>query len=147
MRSSTNRPTSISWRCHAMKAHSTLLALYEGNPPVTGWFPPKDHYCRALIFSLFLGLTNCWTNSSWWFGMACLSRDVTDITITSHNGSATDLAWTSPRYYNHCYVPLYWDMWERSIVRIHPHMRKWVCFINHNKTVKDEGKGIVTNDV
>ena len=32
---------NATWRCHDMKSFSSLLALCEGNPPVTGGFPSQ----------------------------------------------------------------------------------------------------------
>ena len=37
-----------------METFSALLALCEGNPPVTGGFPPKGAETRALMFLLML---------------------------------------------------------------------------------------------
>ena len=37
-----------------MEAFSALLALCEGNPPVTGWFPSQRPVTRS--FDVFFGL-------------------------------------------------------------------------------------------
>ena len=39
-----------SWPCHGMMTFSILLALCEGNPPVTGGFPSQ----RAVMWSLYV---------------------------------------------------------------------------------------------
>ena len=65
------------WHHHAMKA-STLLALCEGNPMVSGGFPQtctKAQWYRALKFILLLAWTNCST-SNWFAGnFACHLTD------------------------------------------------------------------------
>ena len=46
-----------------MEAFSALLALCEGNPTVTGGFPHKGQWRRALMFSLIFTWTNGWANN------------------------------------------------------------------------------------
>ena len=41
----------------------TLLALCEGNPPMTGGFPYKGQLRGAVMLSLISAWTNGWTNS------------------------------------------------------------------------------------
>ena len=53
----------IPWWRHQMKTFSALLALCEGNPPVTGGFPYKSQRRGALIFSLICAWTNGWVNN------------------------------------------------------------------------------------
>ena len=53
----------ISWWRHQMRTFSALLALYEGNPPVTGGFPHKGQGRGALMFSLTFAWTNGWANN------------------------------------------------------------------------------------
>ena len=53
--------TAGTWR-HGMETLSALLALCEGNPPVTGGFPPQRPRNAAVKFSLMLALANCWIN-------------------------------------------------------------------------------------
>ena len=45
---------------HDMEILSALLAICESIPPVAN---AKCHKCGALVFSLSLAWTNCWTNS------------------------------------------------------------------------------------
>ena len=53
-----------TWRRHDMEMLSTLLALCGENPLVTKWFPlTQCQKCRALMYSLLLIWTSCWTNS------------------------------------------------------------------------------------
>ena len=42
---------------------SVLLALYAGNSPVTGEFPHKGEWHRALMFSLICAWINGWVNN------------------------------------------------------------------------------------
>ena len=46
-----------------METFSTLLALCEGNPPVTGGFPSQKQWCGALMFSLICAWANVWANN------------------------------------------------------------------------------------
>ena len=50
----------ISWWRHQMETFSALLALCEGNSPVTGEFPHKGQWSGALMCSLIC----IWTNDS-----------------------------------------------------------------------------------
>ena len=55
---------SIVWWRHQMETFSALLALCEGNSPVTGEFPPhKGQECGALMLSLICAWTNYWANN------------------------------------------------------------------------------------
>ena len=53
-------PTNSWWR-HQMEARTTLLALYEGNPPVTGGFPSQRASSAVL----------------WWFFNVRLNKPLT----------------------------------------------------------------------
>ena len=54
--------TEISF-LHAMNTHAFHIRPFVGGQAV-GVFPlTKDQYCRALMFTLWLGWTSCWTNS------------------------------------------------------------------------------------
>ena len=44
-------PAEAWWR-HQMETFSALLAMYEGNPPVTGGFPSQGQWRGPLMFSL-----------------------------------------------------------------------------------------------
>ena len=50
------------WR-HPMETFSALLALGQGNPPVTDGFPYKGQRRGALVFSLICASTNNWANN------------------------------------------------------------------------------------
>ena len=54
---------SVSWWRHQMRTFFAFLALCEGNPPVTGGFPPQSQWRRALMFSLISAWTNGWANN------------------------------------------------------------------------------------
>ena len=53
----------ITWWCHQMETFSVLLALCEGNPPVTSGFPSQRQLNTALMFSLICAWTNSWANN------------------------------------------------------------------------------------
>ena len=59
-----NSHVLITWRFHDMEACSSLLALCEGNPSITGWISVTNgQWCEALIFPLLLvweGWINNW---------------------------------------------------------------------------------------
>ena len=46
-----------------METFSALLALYEGNPPVTGGFPHIGQRHGALVLSLMCAWINSWVNN------------------------------------------------------------------------------------
>ena len=50
---------NFSWWRHQMQTFSALLAICEGNPPVTGCFRSRG----SLMFSLICAWTNSWTNN------------------------------------------------------------------------------------
>ena len=54
----------LSWWCRQMETFSALLALCEGNPPVTGGFP-SQRPVMMWSFDVFLSCTwtNGWTNN------------------------------------------------------------------------------------
>ena len=51
----------ISGWCHGMEILSILLALCEGNPPVTGGFPSQEPVIRGFEVSFMLTQMGCWT--------------------------------------------------------------------------------------
>ena len=51
------------WWRHQMETFSALLALCEGNSPVTGEFPHKGQWRGALTFSLIYDWINGWVNN------------------------------------------------------------------------------------
>ena len=51
----------IVWWCHDMETLSVLLALYKGNPPITGGFPSQRASDRDLWCSLLCWIS--WINS------------------------------------------------------------------------------------
>ena len=53
----------FSWWRHQIETFSALLALCAGNSPVTGEFPHKCQWLRALMFSLICAWTNGWINN------------------------------------------------------------------------------------
>ena len=44
---SSSRIINLIWWHHEMETFSALLALCEGKPPVTGWFPPQRSVTRS----------------------------------------------------------------------------------------------------
>ena len=52
----------LSWWRHQMETFSALLALCEGNSPVTGNSPLKGQWRGASMFSLTRPWTNGWAN-------------------------------------------------------------------------------------
>ena len=57
-----NRPLKwLSWR-HDLDTVSTLQAISEGKPLLTGGFT-KGNLCGDLMYSFLLASTSCWTNS------------------------------------------------------------------------------------
>ena len=61
--------TSISWWRHQMKTFSALLAIYEGNSPMTGEFPPQRPVMRSFdaFFDLRLNTPLNKQSWGWWF--------------------------------------------------------------------------------
>ena len=59
----TSPTCPCSWCRHQIEAFSALLALCEGNPPVTGAFPLTKASGRALMFSLTCPWTNDWASN------------------------------------------------------------------------------------
>ena len=52
-----------AWWSHQMETFSALLALCAGNSPVTGEFPQKGQWRRALMFSLICAWMSGWVNN------------------------------------------------------------------------------------
>ena len=52
-----------TWWRHEMETFSALLALCEGNPPVTGGFPSQRPITQRFDFSLICARTNGWANN------------------------------------------------------------------------------------
>ena len=63
------------WWCHQMKTLSALLALCEGNPPVTGGFPSQRPVTRSfdVFFDLRLNKRLSKQSRCQWFGTASFS--------------------------------------------------------------------------
>ena len=86
----------IAWWRHNIETLSSLLALSEGNPPVTDGFSHNTD-----MFSFMLGRPNCWTNSQF----TCDYRRL--------NAHVTLLLWCYPPTHSHSYtltvaVTSYW---------------------------------------
>ena len=54
---------AVSWWCHQMETFSALLALCEGNPPVTGGFPSQRPVARSVDVFFICAWTNGWVNN------------------------------------------------------------------------------------
>ena len=52
----------LIWWCHQMETFSVLMALCEGNPPVTDGFPSQGPWHEALVISLIWVWINGWAN-------------------------------------------------------------------------------------
>ena len=57
------RDEYLTWWRHQMETFSALLAICAGNSPVTGEFPLKGQWRRALMFSLICAWINGWVNN------------------------------------------------------------------------------------
>ena len=59
----------ISWWCHQMETFYALLALWEGNPSVTGGFPSQRPVTRSFDVSFDVHLNKRLSKQSrcWWF--------------------------------------------------------------------------------
>ena len=55
--------TFQTWWRHPMETFFALLALCEGNPPVTGGFPSQRPVTRSFDLSLICAWTNGWANN------------------------------------------------------------------------------------
>ena len=64
--------------CHDMKTFSALLALCEGNPPVTGGFPSQKISKVGFDFAFVVKLNSSMSKQSWgwWFETPRRSCDV-----------------------------------------------------------------------
>ena len=66
--------------CHQMEAFSALLPTCAGNSPVTGEFPHKGQWCRALMFSLICAWIKGWVNNGKAGDMRCYHAHY-DVTV------------------------------------------------------------------
>ena len=62
---------------HDTETLSTLLALCEGNPPMTGGFPSQRASNAELIFAFLLAWTNCWENTQVACDLRCHDAELT----------------------------------------------------------------------
>ena len=71
------------WYHHDMDTLSTLLALCDGNPPVTGGFPSQGVIIRISDICLVVRLNKLLSKQSsyWWSETSWRSRDVTLMSI------------------------------------------------------------------
>ena len=53
----------LPWWRHQMETCSALLAICEGNQPVTGGFPSQRPVVQSFMFSLIFAWTNGWPNN------------------------------------------------------------------------------------
>ena len=56
-------------RRHQMETFSALLALYEGNPPVTSGFPSQRPVTRNVYVFFICAWTNGWANHDFCFSL------------------------------------------------------------------------------
>ena len=56
------RHSNLTWWRYQIKAFCALLALCEGNPPVTGGFPSDSHHKGQSLGALMLSLICAWTD-------------------------------------------------------------------------------------
>ena len=84
---STNTPVDpLSWWRHQMETFCALLALCEGNPPVTGGFPSQRPVTRSFDVFFICAWINRYQPLSkqswgWWFGH---HRGHYDVTVIWH---------------------------------------------------------------
>ena len=58
----TNTYAVYSWWRHQMETFYAILPLCEGNPPVTGEFPPQRPVTRSFDVFFDLRMKKCWAN-------------------------------------------------------------------------------------
>ena len=68
---------ALPWWRYQIETFSALLAICEGNSPVTGEFPHKGQWRGSLTFSLICAWINGWANNR---DAGDLRRDVTAMT-------------------------------------------------------------------
>ena len=77
------------WR-HQMETFSALLALCLGNSPVTGEFPHKGQWRRALMFSLICTWMKCWVDNHE-AGDLILHRTHYDVMVMPYHGATNGM--------------------------------------------------------
>ena len=87
---------SNTWWCHQMEGFSMLLALCEGNPPVTGGFPIQRPVTWSFDVFFHLCLNKCLSKQSrhWLFETPSCSlwhHHNTHITLTDNNNALTSM--------------------------------------------------------
>ena len=83
------------WRRHEMEALSTLLALCEGNPPLTGGFP-SQRVSNVGLWCIFVAILNKLLNKvlrSWWFETPWHSGDITVMDVITYLIYELSLQW------------------------------------------------------
>ena len=85
-----------AWGLHHMETFSTLLALCEGNPPVTGGFPLQRPVTQS--FDVFCTWTNTWANN-WDAGDLRCHHGHYDVTAMSYDQNTQLTHWQNGRYF------------------------------------------------
>ena len=126
----------IVWWCHDMETLSVLLALYKGNPPITGGFPSQRASDRNIWCSLLCWIS--WINSRVASNLGWHDPHVTNISCSiSHNAPfrtemCTFLFWTEHCGYG---TNAFWDLWIwsiLSIVKLYAYLMEYTpCFMEH----------------
>ena len=110
---------------------SALLALCEGNPPVTGGFPSQRTVTRNLMFSLIGVWTNGWTNKC---DAGDLKRHGTHYEVTVMEAPDLNIHKpASPSCWGKCWMRVFcWSNFAAQYVFIHvlllfvmEHLRSW----------------------
>ena len=97
-----------------METFSTLLALCEGNPPVTSGFPSQSQLREVLVFSFVCAWTNGWANH---WDAGDLRRDLAhyDITVMIHDDFYLSPIWSEREFG----LNIGWSLWSLSAARVH----------------------------
>ena len=111
---------AVTWWRHRMDIFSALLALCEGNPPVTGGFPSQRPVTRSfdIFFDLHLNKRLSKQSRRWWLETPSCSLwcHCNEVQISSWNWSTSHstISWLvdSPRVYQ-TYSPNL--VWHRSL--------------------------------
>ena len=104
---------------HAMETLSMLLALCEGNPPVTGGFPSQGARNTGFDVSLMWSQTNCWTNSHVTSDLRLYHPHITSLQCALSHYNST-LWW--PFYISDCEQSKMTEIW---IWYLQMHLLQW----------------------
>ena len=93
----------LKWSCPDVEMMSTLLALCEGNPPVTPVVPPHK---GPIVWSFDVSLNKLSNKQSSWLWFE-IPWGTYDITVMWHSGAMMGWCWLGL-----CYVERLWLWWS-----------------------------------